>query len=339
MANTKYATLANFNCTFKINSETYPMLNYFEKIIWPAFNDKTLIRKTYKRNDKKLPIRYHISDVKIVELDNGNNLALIGKHIKRTILEISEDYKPDKGFIGESETKPSAPYSTFIILLNNHRVIYFPNKAGAPDIRSFASTTRSIIDQYINNQRDILLNKLDKKEYPAKEAAIYIKNEYPTAELNIVAIESEELAIEAFKNIFSIRDVKFKFYKTNNDPIDFDSVFESAYKLIDQTNSNSMEQKFNSPKEISVIETAVIKSKGKTNYKINAVNINKESIIITPDKISPKIEIFVDDNISIEKNISYVYNQLKERKEIRSISEDNKNIFNKFKNLIFSLKK
>lgn len=338
MTNTQYATLANFNCTFKINSETYPMLNYFEKIIWPAFNDKSLIRKTFKKNDKNLPIRYHISDVKIVELDN-DNLALIGKHIKRTILEISEDYKPDEGFIGESETKPSAPYSTFIIILNNHRVIYFPNKAGAPDIRSFASTARYIIDEYINNQRTILLNKLDKKEYPAREAAIYIRNEYPTAELNVVAIESEELAIEAFKNISSIRDVKFKFYKTNNDPIDFDSVFESAYKLIDQTDSNSMEQKFNSPKELSVIETAVIKSKGKTNYTINAVNIDKEPIIITPDKISPKIEISVDDSISIEKNISYVYNQLKERKEIRSISEDNKNVFKKFKNLIFSLKK
>ena len=98
------------------------MLDYF-KTIWPAFNDKNLIRTTYRKKNPELPIKYHISDTQIIELKDGN-LALVGKHIKRTILEISDD--KDQGFIGEPED--SAPYSTFIILLHNHRVIHLPTK-------------------------------------------------------------------------------------------------------------------------------------------------------------------------------------------------------------------
>lgn len=336
MIYTEYATIANFNCTFKLNSTTYPMLQYFEKILWPAFNDSNLVRATHKRKNKSLPIKYYISDVKIIKLED-DNFAIIGKHIKRTILEISEDYQPNKGFIGEAKFEPSAPYSTFILLLNNHKLIYFPNKAGAPDIRSFAATTRSIIDQYITNQRAILLNNLDKTEFPAKEAALYIRTEYPTAELNIVPIESDELVKEAFESISSIKNVKFKFYKPNNEPLDFTSAFEAGYELLELTDSTSMEQKFNSPKEISVIEDAVIKSKGKTSYTINAVTSKKEPVVITPDKISPKIEIKVDSELSIDIASLKVYNQLKNRKEINIISEENKNIYEKFKKLFVSL--
>ena len=75
MLEKQIATLANFNCTFKIGDETYPMLDYFKKIIWPAFNDKNLIRTTYRKKNPELPIKYHISDTQIIELKDGN-LAL-----------------------------------------------------------------------------------------------------------------------------------------------------------------------------------------------------------------------------------------------------------------------
>ncbi len=332
------ATLANFNCTFKYSNTTFPMLEYFEKIIWPAFNDKNLIR-IYKNNRKKeLITRYHISDIEIIEMTDGN-LALIGKHIKRTILDISEDYSADKGFFGQPELKPSAPYSTFILLLKNHRLIYFPNKTGAPNIVSFASTVRSIVNQFIDRKRVELLNSLSKDDYPTKEALKFIHSEYPAAEINIVPIESENLVNEAFSQIASIKNVKFKFYKPNNEAIDTDNLFELSYSLIDSTNSKSLEQTLNSPQNISVIEDAVNKSKGKADYKINAINSKKEPFQITPNKVSPKHNIIFIDSESVANNSLNVYNQLKDRNELKEVSKENSSTFKKFMTRLKSLKK
>jgi hypothetical protein len=52
MITKKLATLANFNCTFKVGKETFPMLNFFETIVLPAFLSKELHRKTQNQTNK-----------------------------------------------------------------------------------------------------------------------------------------------------------------------------------------------------------------------------------------------------------------------------------------------
>ena len=196
---------------------------------------------------------------------------------------------------------------------------------------------KSILFQYINNQRSELLNQLDCNNYPIKKAKEYMYKEFPTPEFNLVPIESSELVKEAFSNISYIKDVKFKFYKPNNEPLNFDNIFELSYEIIEKTKSTSLEQKINSPKEISVIEDAVTKSKGKTFYTINAVSNTKEPIKITPDKISPKITVDLTTDSSVVINSNEVYNQLKNRDEINPISVENIKLFEKLKSSLISL--
>lgn len=337
------ATLANFNCTFKVNDETFGMLHFFKDIIWPALNDKSLIRVTKK--DKVIHTKYHISDLKIVEVANGS-LALVGKHIKRTLLEISPDYATDKGFFGTDAIKPSAPYSTFIILLNNHRVIYFPNKTGAPDIRSFAATIDKIITLYIKNSRTILKKQLIANDFIFNEVKYkgikefvdnYLDIILPFPELNVVAVESPELVKDAFDDIKTIRKVTFKFYKPNNEPLDFNNFFARSFDILNATGSSSMNQTLNSPTENNIIQDAVTSSEGKTDYTIDAVNNNAENVKLTPDKITQRLPIEIDNSNSIEDNAQKVYNQVKEKEILTKVSEDNEKSYKTFFSFLKSL--
>lgn len=344
MIEKQLATLANFNCTFKVNDKTFGMLHFFKDIIWPALNDKSLIRVT--RKDKLIHTKYHISDLKIVEVADGS-LALVGKHIKRTLLEISPDYTTDKGFFGKDDIKPSAPYSTFIILLNNHRVIYYPNKTGAPDIRSFASTIDKIITLYIKNNRTKLKKELIANNYIFKGIKYKNMKEFvnnyldiilPLPELNVIAIEYPKLVKCAFDNIKTIRKVTFKFYKPNNEPLDFNNFFARSFDILDATGSSSMNQTLNSPTKNDIIQDAVTSSEGKTDYIIHAVNNNSEDVKLTPSEITQRLPIEVDNLSSIEDNAKKVYNQVKEKEILTKVSADNeksyKKIFSYLKSLI-----
>lgn len=335
-----YATIANFNCTFKINGETYPMLEYFTDLIWPSFNNINIYRES---KDKKT--RFHISDVKIIELPD-NNFALVGKHIKRTILEISPDFSIQKGFFGASEQKPSAPYATFIILLKNHRVIYFPNKVGAPDVRSFASTVRRIVYDNIELTRKAFIEELHENDYEFEGnnykhvqdfTKKYLNIHYPYPEINIIPIESRELVSETFKNIETIKKVSFKFYKPNNEPTDFNNFFALSYQVLETTESKSINQTLNSPGNKDSIEDAISASSGKTNYTINARTIDNEPVTITPDKLTQKSIIEVNSEDNIELQSSQVYNQLKDKEVLKTVGEENLSIFTKVKDKLLSL--
>ncbi len=345
MKKTYLATIANFNCTFKYDKTTYGMLDYFESIIWPAFNNKDLIRVT--KSDGKVKTRFHLADIKLTKLDDGN-IALVGKHIKRTLLDISPDYDKEKGFFGDYDIKPSAPYSTFIILLNNHRVIYFPNKSGAPDVRSFASTVNEILGQYIKLNRDKLKKTFIENnlvfegveyKYIQDFTNKILEKRLPYPELNIIPIESPELVQDYFKNISVIEEVSFKFYKPNNEPTDFNNFFAYSVDMLEQTGSKSIEQKLKHPTENDAIENAINCSRGKTSYTLKAKNLQNEPIRLTPDNVSQKFPIHInaDEEVVVELDTREVYNQVKHKRIINETSEENLNVFRRLYDYLSSL--
>ena len=131
--------LANFNITF--GEEEAPMLEYFEKIIFPAFTAK------YKRGKEGEP-RFYFTDVKIKEIDG--RYALVGNYIKDTKYEVYTTIDKGKLVPNPSEI-PTAPYSRFIILLENHRMVLVRNESQSPDIRSFQLTIKDFIKRYRRN--------------------------------------------------------------------------------------------------------------------------------------------------------------------------------------------
>ena len=99
-----------------------------------------------------------------------------------------------------------------------------------------------------------------------------------------------------------------------------------------------MNQILNSPTENDIIQDAVNSSEGKTDYIIDAVNNNSENVKLTPDKITQRLPVEVDNLNSIEDNAKKVYNQVKEKEILTEVSADNeksyKKIFSYLKSLI-----
>ncbi|TBX17485.1 hypothetical protein BFS06_04585 [Clostridium perfringens] len=334
------ANISNFTCTFMVDKKPLPLLNYFETIFYPALKDKSLFKSVYSTKTT-----YHITDLKLIKI-NDDVIALTGKHIKRTILEISEDYDINAGFIGSSKKEPSAPYATFILTLNNHRLIYYKNKKGAPTISNFQSTCRSILSSFIYKERKKLKNEFYNNNYSYNGKKYkYVKDFsdeildklYPKAELNIVPIESSELVEKKFEEIHKISNVTFRFYPTNNEPLNYDSVFEKGFAILEDTESNSMNQTLNSPKNKDAIKNAIASSDGRTDYTINAKNESNEDIRITPNHVSENFEISVDLDDDIENSTTEVYNQLKDNEALSKESPENKSLFKKFKEQLIAL--
>ncbi|EGT0013133.1 hypothetical protein I9Y33_000965 [Clostridium perfringens] len=334
------ANISNFTCTFMVDGVAHPLLNYFEKIFYPALSDKSLFKSVKSTNTT-----YHITDLKLIKI-NDDVIALTGKHVKRTILEISEDYSIRDGFFGSSKKEPSAPYATFILTLNNHRLIYYKNKKGAPSLRNFQDTCRKILSKYTYRERKKMKDELLKNNrYFNGKKYDYIKDFseevldkiYPKADLNIVAIESEHLVSKKFEEINKISSVTFRFHPTNNEPLNYDSVFERGFAILKDTESNSMNQTLNSPKNKNAIRNAIVHSNGRTDYTINARNNLGESLVITPKHVSENFEISVDLDEDIEKTTTKVYNQLDTNEALTLETEENKSLFNKLKSRLIAL--
>lgn len=337
------ATLANFNCTQRIKGQTIPMLYFFKHIIWPALNDNELFRETGKEMQYKN--KFYISDVKLVKLNDSDKdpIAIVGKHIKRTILNIRPDFDAKKGFIGNASQSPSAPYSTFILLLNNHRVIYFPNDKGAPNVQSFSATIGHIVTSYVSKQRTQITNQLIKVNNSKNKGYLlndlhfdnlknfretYLDVNFQFPDVNVVAIESKDLVDEAFSQISKIKSVTFKFYKPNNEPLNFNNLFESCYNIIEQTKSTSLNQVLRNPEEKDLIRDGISSSEGKLDFNVQAVDDNNEPLSIQPDSVSLKVHVHVDMEETIDIVASNIYNQVKDKSCIKEVSEENENLYN-----------
>ncbi|MDT9335860.1 hypothetical protein P3F01_05615 [Clostridium perfringens] len=334
------ANISNFTCTFMVDGIAYPLLDYFENIFYPALSDKSLFKSVTSTKTT-----YHITDLKLIKI-NDDVIALTGKHVKRTILEISEDYSIKDGFFGSSKKEPSAPYATFILTLNNHRLIYYKNKKGAPSVSNFQSTCRKILSKYTYRERKKMKDEFFKNKYSFNGKQYkYVKDFseeildkiYPKADLNIVAIESENLVTKKFEEITKISSVIFRFHPTNNEPLNYDSVFEKGFAILKDTESNSMNQTLNSPKNKDAIKNAIMSSNGRTDYTINAKNNYDEPIVITPNHVSETFSVSVDLDEDIEKTTVKVYNQLKDNEALKLETEENKSLFNKLKSRLIAL--
>lgn len=338
---TKLITLANFNCTFKDKENVYPLLDHLADLILPAITSKIYKRKVKSKSGKTT--EYFLTNVKIIRLPN-DELALIGEHVKRVILEIKQDYSPEEGYIPIGENIPSAPFSTFIIFLKNHRVAHLPDQPGSPDIRSFSATFNDIIRQYRSTLRINAINKLksDKFIYNGIKLRnisefddIFIK-ECPISTINVVPIPSDNIIEEKFKLIKKVKSLKFKLYNLNSE-IDDEPMFEAIKSVMNNVNSRTVNAEFPSPKDLDEVKRYATICKGKYDFTIDSRGNDKEKIIVRPDSLSEQIPLSIEDNVGLEKRSDSIYNVIKEKSEIRECASDNLQNYNKHKDNIIDL--
>lgn len=336
--------IANFNCTFNVNGTLKPLLEYFEEIIFPALTDPNLQRIT--RKNKRVTAEYFLYDVQLVKIGE-DDYALMGKHVKRAHLKIDQDITPEEGIKHIGEIKTSAPYSTFILLLKNHRVIYFKESdQGAPDIRSFAVTAREVISKYIKGKRINLINELNSNSfyYNSKHYTSIndfteevLNKQYPFAELNIVPIESRELVKAHFAKIKKINSLSLSIYKLNSE-LHYDNYFENVSEFANKLGTSKVEQTVKNIDNVKEVQNMVSNLNGQVDYKIKSTTEDNTKVTLTPKDVTESIEVEYDESSSDSDKANQIINNLNTRQEIqKEISSENTNHYNSLKNVFRKL--
>lgn len=267
------AQVANFNIVF--GDKEQPMLDFFDKIIYPAMNAN--ISKVSDDNEymfKNIEISKNKEDVYVLK----------GILVKRTILEIKSDLDEDGELIEKDEKYSAAPYSAFVVNLLNHRMIFMPNQKGSPSIANFRSTLKYVIDKYTNMQN----KELDEEQ----------KLEY--ALVNVVGIPSAKTMDELLGNVKKINSLTLRFYPLNGD-IDYTEAFGIlTTDMRKDVGCKNGEIVFKSPKSIEGIKKLLEKAAGTINPILQVVTKDGSKAKLKDYELSEKYELDFEENVDFK---------------------------------------
>lgn len=144
-------SLANFVCKF---GDSENLWDYVEEIVLPAFFDDTLVR-TYGQVTE-----YFVYEPKLVRIVEAEVpvIGVAGWFIKNTILERTQYFDDEDGLVEDHREIESAPSAFFVLILNDHKLLYLTETPYAPTISNFSSTIGSFLRikhrEFINNTYD-----------------------------------------------------------------------------------------------------------------------------------------------------------------------------------------
>ncbi|MCC3668625.1 hypothetical protein [Terrisporobacter mayombei] len=301
MIKSKNLYMANFNCTF--GDEHYPMLDYFEEIVLPAFINK------YKKETSKNTFFFH--NVKLVEYSKGQ-FALTGIIVKQTILEVKSLIDEETQSIIKKDDKiPSDPFSYFILFLDTHRMVLVKNQSGSPTLKNFESLSK----------------------YTLREASIEFAQDgdiIPIS-LNIGSLPSSSKVDEALAKILEIQEITLKIYPLNGD---IDNVYGSVRTELERMGAAEGFTTFKRPQNRQEVSRALKESKGIFRTKIRGKGLKGEKITIDNDEVASVTPIEINEDVSIEENINNMLEEIQSKEELRELSEENRNKYEEKKTVL-----
>lgn len=311
MNSKKKVYFANFNVTFGQNNE--PLLDYFESIVYPALTSGLVREYGGSSFTGQEPDKYFFENVKLIQTEDGR-YALTGLFIHKTIIDILSEHDEEQGIISTDKHYPSAPYSTFLLFLDNHRCVLVKNQKSSPDIRSFNTTVRHIFDIYI-------------KEYNRGKAK---KDRLPSAFVNIISLPSESGIVESLAHVHKISKLHLKFYPLNGEIATIPSCMNALREQLGSIGSQAGVLSFTAPDNIS----NVIEMLKDTEGTVEPVAIVKYKSggkgTLTSENFSQNTELDLNTSTGdIDQDSANIFEGVKQFPELKKISEENKSIYSR----------
>lgn len=232
-----HALFANFILRFGQKE----LIDYAETILIPALTDDTRIRTYGTRTT------YRIYKGRVVRLDKDSSsptMAIIGQFIKETELVRYQVFKRGEGAIPDEASLPSAPSAFFVLMLNSHRLIYFPETPDAPDLTSFKATIKRFISDRHRDYIDELFTIGKDSAERVTKAGLREEHEHPT--LEIIPLTGRD-SISAFVNQFSVlRTIEFRIVKPNSE-LEGHEVFRQLREISDGLRSSDTRLRTSNP--------------------------------------------------------------------------------------------
>jgi hypothetical protein len=293
------------------------LLDLAEEVILPSFLDQSLLRRYSDTT-------YFFYEAQVVEVGSGTDkkLGIVGRFIKDTTLVREQIYDEEKGLVHDRESIRSSPSAVFLLILNNHKLIYLHETANAPNLQAFRSTTEKFIRQKHRNFIDELYKK-KRKEYEAGDSEAITKKalyeEFPRPNINIIPLSSEESFKDFVKRYDILRSVQTKLVQTN-DEFDTDAFFSQLREGMDEIGSSRTTLSHNNKKglvkEKVLKQLAPLVGQGNTLIMLDGKDSEGDSLKGNNEnfKVRVPVEEELSDNLpDIAKQIYRSFSKLSRR--------------------------
>lgn len=238
---------ANYTLNF---GEEKVLLDLFDEVVMPSFFEMKYIRTLKDKGE------YFFLDTELVILDSDINepvIGVTGRIVKNTKLKREQIFRTDGGIIEDRSELETAPSSTFLLILNNHRLILCREVPGAPTLQNFQSTSQFCLKNshkdYINKivEENIEEKKEDKDVKRITKKELVIKNPFPL--LRVTPLTDKQDLKSFVDRFIHIDKVTIKLLPTNREEIDNDDFWAEFGRRKESINSNSARIEFSNTKE------------------------------------------------------------------------------------------
>ena len=237
------------NYTLNFGNEKV-LLDLFHEVVMPSFFEMKYIRHLKDKGD------YFFLDTKLIVLDKDKNnpvLGISGRIVKNTKLKRDQIFRTEGGIIEDKSELETAPSSTFLLILNNHRLILCKEVSGAPTIQNFQSTSHYCLKEQHKNFIEESFNKAkaNKEHHPEVERVTKksLLLEYPYPKLRITPLSDKETLKVFISRFQHIDRVSIKLLPTNREEIDNDDFWTDFGRRREELNSTTAKVDFANTKD------------------------------------------------------------------------------------------
>lgn len=202
------AVFANFICKFGDAN----MADYLREVVLPAFTDDTLVRRARGSY-------YHLLDVRLFDslIEGANEPAVAGQFVQDTVLVRDQVFDQETGkLIPDEAYLDTSPSAFFVLLLKDHRLLYFAETRHAPSLSSFQSTMQRFLT---DKHREFIDAVYDfEKEQGRKTTKRALKEVIPVPVLKVVPITNSALLAEYIALFDRLQRVDLIIHRKNDEP-------------------------------------------------------------------------------------------------------------------------
>lgn len=275
---------ANFVCKFGNEKN---LLDLVEEIVIPAFTD-TELERSFGRT------KHFFHQVEIVELqsDGEASLAISGRFVKDTLLAREQRFDEDnERLVSDPQQLQTSPSSIFVLLLNNHKLLYVHETLYAPSIKSFETTTK----EFLRGKHSDYINRLYENRQSQAITYTSLLREYPSPQLEIVPLASEGSVTDFINQFDILQRVEINLLSTNNE-LDFGEFWNDARESGESINSKNTKIEYRNDTE-GLLKGAVSSQIVGTasNSKIKLKGKDLQGAVLTGNNDSFKVKVLLDD--------------------------------------------
>jgi hypothetical protein len=244
MAFTKRVEFGNYTLKF---GEKKVLLDFVKEIVDPSFQERRYLRTIKGKAD------FFFMDTKLLEFktfDGVKSTAIVGRMVKNTKLKREQIFK-NGVIVADKKELETAPTSVFVLLLENHRLIFCKEMAGAPTIQNFESTSHAFLKRrHKEYLHEVAVERGQKPtEKLTTKESLKLVEEFPTPSLRVTPL-SDKLSLSDFVDRFKTIDkLTIKLLPTNNEELDNDDFWNDLEKTKEKMNSSNVVVQFNNGKD------------------------------------------------------------------------------------------